>query len=306
MVKLSPMTSQFRYFPANSTLLDWGLFVTCGGRTSYAPGAEFPLHTHPDGYFFGWDVGRRLREWQFIHVTSGGGVVEFEDGQYPVKPDSLMVITPNHWHRYRPNARTGWSAQWVGFVGEIAERMMNSKFFKACGEVRTVGKRHRFIKVFSETVDMLIGTGPDTMFSLAARVPTTIAALLEDERSARASSARADMVLRAQTYIAEHATENVDFEQLSDMLGVPYRTLRYAFSKEAHVSPLQYQLSIRLDRAMNMLRSSDMPISEMSRKLGFNSVWHFSHFFRDRIGQSPAVYRDSSNDTSRHSARRQF
>jgi len=296
------MNSQFRYFPADSSLLDWGLRVTCGGRVSYASGAEFPSHAHPNEYFFSWDVGRRLREWQFIHVTSGGGVVEFEDGRYPVKTDSLMVITPGHWHRYRPNARTGWSAQWFGFVGEIVERLMGPKFFKACGEVRTIGERRRFVKVFSETVDMLIGAGPDTMFSLAARVPTAIAALLEDERSSRASSARADMVLRAQTYIAEHATEIVDFEQLSNMLGVPYRTLRYAFSREARVSPLQYQLSIRLDRAMNMLRSSDMPISEMSRKLGFNSVWHFSHFFRDRVGQSPAAYRDSSNGVSSHSA----
>lgn len=293
------MNSQFRYFPADSSLLDWGLRITCGGRVSYALGAEFPSRAHPDEYFFSWDVGRRLREWQFIHVTSGSGVVEFEDGRYLVKADSLIVITPGHWHRYRPNARTGWSAQWFGFVGEIAKHLMGSKFFKACGEVRTIGERRRFVKVFSETVDMLIGTGPDTMFSLAARVPTTIAALLDDERSARASSARADMVLRAQTYIAEHATEIVDFEHLSNMLGVPYRTLRYAFSKEAHVSPLQYQLSIRLDRAMNMLRSSDMPISEMSRKLGFNSVWHFSHFFSDRVGQSPAVYRDSSSGTTK-------
>ena len=288
MVELKAMNSQFRYFPVDSSLLDWGLRVTCGGRASYSPGAEFPLHAHPDEYFFSWDVGRRLGEWQLVHVTSGGGVVEFEDGQYPVKADSLMVITPGHWHRYRPNARTGWSTQWFGFVGEIGDRLMGPKFFKTCGEVRPIGERRRFVKAFSTTVDMLLGTGLD--------VPATIAALLEEERSARASSVRADMVLRAQAHIAEHATEIVDFEQLSNMLGVPYRTLRHAFSKEARVSPLQYQLSIRLARAMNMLRSSDMPISEMSHKLGFNSVWHFSHFFRDRVGQSPAAYRNSANN----------
>ena len=182
MVELKAMNSQFRYFPVDSSLLDWALRVTCGGRASYSPGAEFPLHAHPDEYFFSWDVGRRLGD--------------------------------------------------------------------------------------------------------------------EEERSARASSVRADMVLRAQAHIAEHATEIVDFEQLSNMLGVPYRTLRHAFSKEARVSPLQYQLSIRLARAMNMLRSSDMPISEMSHKLGFNSVWHFSHFFRDRVGQSPAAYRNSANSSA--------
>ena len=62
-------------------------------------------------------------------------------------------------------------------------------------------------------------------------------------------------------------------------------------ARECGVPPLQYQLGIRLARAKNLLRSSDMPISEIAESLGFNSTWYFSHFFKKQTGTSPAAYR---------------
>jgi transcriptional regulator GlxA family with amidase domain len=101
----------------------------------------------------------------------------------------------------------------------------------------------------------------------------------------------AEIIHRAQRHIVEHAAKIIDFAELAESLGVPYRTLRYLFAKEAGTSPLQYQLDIRLARAKNLLRSSDMPISEIATALGFRSGWYFAHFFQKRMKISAAAYR---------------
>ena len=288
------MKQQFRYFPTNERQRDWGLYVTCAGHASYAADAPFPSHDHPDEYFFSWDIGRTLNEWQLVYVSAGGGIVDFENGRFPVKAGTLVVLTPGHWHRYRPHRRTGWTTSWFGFGGEAAKPLMGPMFFTRCGEVRTVENNPRFVQDFNRLVERLINDGAGMAFASAARIPLVISTLLEAGLETDAAMRRTDIVHRAQTLIAEHASEIVDFERLADSLGIPYRTLRYAFAKETDLSPLQYQLSIRLARAKNLLRSSDMPIAEIARTLGFNSPGHFSHFFRDKTGHSPAAYRKTS------------
>ena len=44
-------------------------------------------------------------------------------------------------------------------------------------------------------------------------------------------------------------------------------------------------------RAKHLLRSSDMPVSEMAQALGFNSAWYFSRFFQRRVHVSATAYR---------------
>ena len=73
------------------------------------------------------------------------------------------------------------------------------------------------------------------------------------------------------------------------------RSFRYLISKETSCSPLQYQLGVRLARAKNLLKSSDMPISEIAETLGFNSTWYFSHFFKKHTKMSAAAYRNNKS-----------
>ena len=109
----------------------------------------------------------------------------------------------------------------------------------------------------------------------------TAAALIEDRPPDESRTKSAELVHRAQMYIKEHAAETIDFESLAQSLGLTYRSFRYLISKETSSSPLQYQLGVRLARAKNLLKSSDMPIAEIAETLGFNSTWYFSHFTSD-------------------------
>ena len=55
--------------------------------------------------------------------------------------------------------------------------------------------------------------------------------------------------------------------------------------------PLQYQLERRLARAKNLLASSDMPVKNIAKTLGFNSTWYFAHVFQKHMNYSPVGHR---------------
>ena len=285
------MNTKHKYFPVNDAQRQWGLYATCVGHSQTNPGDDYPSSVHPDEYFFSWEQGRVLHEWQLILLTQGRGTVEFRNRRHSAKEGSLIILPPESWHRYRPNKKTGWTTFWIGFGGDLAARLVGGAGFNPEGEVRNISHAKHFHRLLSETVANILEHGLDNIYSAAARIPMLVAALIEEQYPDAEDISRTAFIRRAQSHISAHATEVVDFEELAKSLNMPYRTFRYVFSKETGTSPLQYQLDIRLARAKNLLRSTEMPIAEIAGTLGFNSTWYFAHFFQKHVQISASDYR---------------
>lgn len=65
-----------------------------------------------------------------------------------------------------------------------------------------------------------------------------------------------------------------------------YRTVL----KETGMSTLQYVNSIKYEQAKSLIQYTDLPLSEISWKLGFSSLQYFSRFFKKRANMSPREY----------------
>jgi AraC-like DNA-binding protein len=48
---------------------------------------------------------------------------------------------------------------------------------------------------------------------------------------------------------------------------------------------------LKIQRAGMMLRGTDLPVKQVARILGFESVYHFSTLFKKKIGVSPSRWR---------------
>ena len=67
------------------------------------------------------------------------------------------------------------------------------------------------------------------------------------------------------------------------------RGFRLAFG----VTPKEYLLRLRLDKAKQLLQYSALSVKEIASTLDFFDQYHFSRFFRARTGFAPSVYRNS-------------
>ena len=69
------------------------------------------------------------------------------------------------------------------------------------------------------------------------------------------------------------------------------RQLNRLFQKYEHVSTLEYMHRRRIQRALEMLRRSDLSIGQISETLGFHNEYYFNTFFKKRTGMTPGDYR---------------
>jgi AraC-like DNA-binding protein len=76
----------------------------------------------------------------------------------------------------------------------------------------------------------------------------------------------------------------------------PYYLIR-AFRHVYKQTPHQYLVGLRIARAKELLRNSDLSITEICVVVGFESLGSFSTLFRKVAGISPSAYRVSSHPT---------
>jgi transcriptional regulator GlxA family with amidase domain len=62
------------------------------------------------------------------------------------------------------------------------------------------------------------------------------------------------------------------------------------FKEQTGQSPYKYHLQLKLRRAGEMLRDSDLTVKQIAMALGFRNPYHFSRLFRAKTGASPRAY----------------
>jgi len=92
-------------------------------------------------------------------------------------------------------------------------------------------------------------------------------------------------------YIDSCFNEDISLETLSKIaLMSPFHLLRQ-FRKNYHITPHQYLINRRLDRAKNSITYSNASLADICFMTGFRDVSSFSKLFKRRFGLSPQQYR---------------
>jgi AraC-like DNA-binding protein len=101
-------------------------------------------------------------------------------------------------------------------------------------------------------------------------------------------------VQTAAQLLQNHPAQPWRLADLGRLAGVSPNHLVQLFRREIGLSPHQYLLRQRIERAKEMLRGSDVPITQMALELGFSSSQHFAKMFRHLAGCSAVQFRRSA------------
>ena len=68
--------------------------------------------------------------------------------------------------------------------------------------------------------------------------------------------------------------------------------MEHLFRSAVGVAPHAYLITLRLERAKELLLDSDSSVAQIGRSIGFCDQNYFSRFFKSRVGLSPSEYRN--------------
>lgn len=106
-----------------------------------------------------------------------------------------------------------------------------------------------------------------------------------------ASGATDEIIHIAMRHIREYPGQLVSVETLAERSGFSPERFSRLFQKIAGVTPKEFSIRTRMQRAAHLLRESDLSVEQISRALGYADVYFFSRQFKQRFGQSPTAWK---------------
>jgi AraC-like DNA-binding protein len=95
---------------------------------------------------------------------------------------------------------------------------------------------------------------------------------------------------RAHDLVDRHYAEPLDLDSLASTAGVSkYHFLR-CFASAYGRTPAAYLTERRIERAQDLLRTSNLTVTEVCMLVGYSSLGSFSTKFRQLVGVSPSAY----------------
>lgn len=93
------------------------------------------------------------------------------------------------------------------------------------------------------------------------------------------------------TYIADHYKEKIYIDTLAEMITVSPDYFTKMFKDSIGKTPIDYINALRINRAMQMLATTDTSVNDISDGLGFSNSNYFHKIFKQYMETSPAAYR---------------
>ena len=101
---------------------------------------------------------------------------------------------------------------------------------------------------------------------------------------------------RALAFLYNNSSRNISVEQIAEESGISVSLLRKLFVDYCGVSPVHFLQNLRISRAEEMLKNSNLSISEIALTCGFENSGYFIRFYRRRYGTPPGRRRNSGKN----------
>lgn len=91
-------------------------------------------------------------------------------------------------------------------------------------------------------------------------------------------------------YMLKNINKSITVYDIVNETGISKSTLERLFTQKVNCGAMHYFLKLKIDRAKELIKDSDMSFTEISEELGFSSIHYFSKTFKKYTGVSPRGY----------------
>ncbi len=232
-------------------------------------------------------VGPQIRNEYILHyVEYGKGYYEVGGKTYTVNKGSIFAIFPGEIIKYYSDSKNPWTNCWINFVGKDAEAFLARTKINRTAPVLAV-KNNEYVKTIQRCLKYALN-GRYTQTRLSAYTLEFLS--LIEENDTCASLNRERYVNSALSFMEYYYGNNISASDVSDYVGID-RTYFYRIFKNATgVSPTDYLLNLRIEKAKQLISSGESFASTASA-VGINDVYYFSKLFLKITKMTPSKYR---------------
>lgn len=252
--------------------------------------------------------------WEFVYVEKGKVSVSADDATYILKNGEMVCHKPYEFHKVKPYEG---KASVIILCFESSDEYMayfNNKILSVnqrqkqyLSDVADMGSVVFLPKTPLEIVedgqmDPSPGATPMNLQFIKNAIQVLLLSLVNSDTTEKESRITEYEQVRQRTtltrniiaYLEENVNKQICLEDISSRFSYSLSSIKRIFKEETGSSIIAYLNDLRMEKAKERLKSSDISIGQLSFELGFSNIYYFSVAFKKKWGISPSGYREKN------------
>jgi AraC family transcriptional regulator of arabinose operon len=229
----------------------------------------------------------------FIYCAEGSGWCEIAGRKHEVTKNQLLVMPVSTPHVYGAGKKAPWTIYWFHAVGLNVPIYLERLGVTKENPVVPLGGDVQLFSLFEDVLEGLEHGFTLTHLIYAAHSLTHLMGLIlrhKDEFGYGETSVR-ERVTKSIEFMKGHLREPLKVATLSALVNLSRSHYTTSFQRVTGYAPLSYLNHLRMQRAVQLLNTTDFPIKQISDQLGFSDQFYFSRAFSKMHNHSPSEHR---------------
>ena len=226
------------------------------------------------------------------YVTDGCGVF---NGKRIGAGEGFLVI-PDEPHHMAADKETPWHFKWISFRGSEARRQMKSIGLDENNQYFSYGFASELERMFDDVLYREHSACDLNTYMQGVFYMILAYHKKQYSRQTQSGAAGVGYAEDALRYIDEHFDQNLRIDQVAEALHISRKYLCSVVERYAGMSTKEYLLNRRVEAAAELLRETDLSVSEVASRVGYADYTQLSRLFRQKKGLSPLQFRKKQRE----------
>ena len=230
---------------------------------------------------------------EILYVAGGAGEAILEGKKFRLAPGDLVVVNPGTLHEERSDVKAPLRLIFLAIrdfaVPGLPAGCLSQEKYRvlSCGEYQY--KMDIYLRELLQETSSQIEFYQEISQGLVSALLVLVMRLIrinpEDE------AALSQECQKIKEYLDQNFTSPITLDSLSETVYISKHYLSHLFKEQTGVSPIKYLTSKRMEKACELLSETELPVSEVSKAVGYENPLYFSQVFKRVYGISPVKYR---------------
>ncbi|MGI5855311.1 MAG: helix-turn-helix domain-containing protein [Candidatus Merdivicinus sp.] len=254
------------------------LMVNCTGvYVTKEPFSNFSRGGRHDFYFMYLDQGE-------LEVTAAGMAHSLGEGE-------MLIYPPEQSYGYRKTGREPMRYYWAHFSGNGAEELLAECGLEA-GTVYAPGNQEETALGFQEMFRCFYAREALFEMEAAGQLAALLAKMARWAKQEGGKGPALQRIRKSLDYLYRNYAAPVRLEELAQMEHLSPSRYSAVFRGCMGVSPQGFLIGLRMKNAADLIRRTDLTITQVAQAVGYEDTLYFSTLFRRKMGLPPSRYRE--------------
>ncbi len=231
-------------------------------------------------------------DYHILYVIHGECFVWYNDKEYKLESGDYVIYFPHEKQEYRYAGIKETHTYWIHFTGSAVEEIFSDAHLNSgvhfAPENKSVQTCFKKIITFHSLQKYELQANAYLLSLICAL------SLGESEKSADEYPQYLIDVIK---YINLNWQKQISISLLAEMACLSKSRFLHSFKDNVGMSAYSYMVNIKIEKAKELLLSTDMNISAVAETVGYSDSLYFSRLFKKHVGISPREYRKKSGHT---------